>query len=393
MHKLLLVLLTAFMSNPLHAGISEGKAAYEAGNYSAAFKEFQKDSKDPVAMAWLGLLYERGAGVKKDPKAAALWMEKAAKGGNDWAQNALSNYLETGQGVKKDYQQAFEWRKKAFDAGNIDAIAELGRMYQHGIGVQIDTEKALELFRQGVEKDDAFAKLKLGRELLLGEIVPKDYVKGKELLQAAYDRAGYVAAAYLLGALWQDGLGGSRDLKKAMEFYRVAADAGDPAAQHNLGSMYARGEGVAVDTSQAMSWYKKAAANGFAKSKEAAQKLQLAIEERQQREVKLAADLEKAQSAKRQLGTMLCSSGSGTMQEYTGYVVLGKPQFRAIQGYTRVSAYVEGSSPPMLSLRVARLQFTHQEGQTVNMDSFDSEWGQLAPGRVFWSNESRWRLC
>lgn len=392
MRKLLLILLAAFMSSPLHAGIPEGQAAYEAGNYKAALQEFQRNSKDPTAMAWLGLLYERGAGVKKDPKVAASWMERAAKGENDWAQNTLSSYLEKGFGLKKDDQRAFEWRQKAFDAGNVEAIAQLGRMYRYGIGVQIDTDKAIELFRQGVEKDDAYAKLKLGRELVIGEIVPKDYVKARELLQAAYDREAYVNAAYLLGLLWHEGLGGGRDLKKAMEFYRAAADAGDSAAQHNVGVMYARGEGVPVDTSQAMAWYNKAAANGDVESKEAAQKLQLAIEERRQRAAKLAADQEKAQAAKRRPGTMLCSSAPGTIKEYLG-VFLGKPQYKAVEGYTRVSAYVEGSSPPKLSLRVARLQFIYQTGQIVTVDDFDSEWGQLAPGRVFWSNESRWDPC
>jgi TPR repeat protein len=48
------------------AGLDEGKAAYEAKDYKTALIEFSKDQKNPDALAWIGLLYQEGKGVKQD---------------------------------------------------------------------------------------------------------------------------------------------------------------------------------------------------------------------------------------------------------------------------------------------------------------------------------------
>ena len=51
--------------------------------------------------------------------------------------------------------------------------------------------------------------------------------------------------------------------KKAIEWYKKAAEQGYADAQYNLGIMYENGHGVDQDDSMAMRWYAKAAAQGF----------------------------------------------------------------------------------------------------------------------------------
>lgn len=53
------------------------------------------------------------------------------------------------------------------------------------------------------------------------------------------------------------------DYKKALEYFKKAAENGYPEAQHNIGVMYAHGQGVEADAEIAFKWYKKAAENGM----------------------------------------------------------------------------------------------------------------------------------
>jgi TPR repeat protein len=50
--------------------------------------------------------------------------------------------------------------------------------------------------------------------------------------------------------------------KKAVKWFRLAAEQGDAEAQNNLGTMYHNGEGVLQDNKKAHMWYNIARANG-----------------------------------------------------------------------------------------------------------------------------------
>ena len=55
----------------------------------------------------------------------------------------------------------------------------------------------------------------------------------------------------------------ARDLPKALDLMRRAADGGDAEAQYHLGRYYNLGVGTPRDASQAAAWYRKAAAQGY----------------------------------------------------------------------------------------------------------------------------------
>ena len=54
--------------------------------------------------------------------------------------------------------------------------------------------------------------------------------------------------------------------KKAVKWYRQAAEQGVVEAQYNLGFMYVKGQGVAQDYKTAIKWYSQAAEQGDAKA-------------------------------------------------------------------------------------------------------------------------------
>ena len=62
--------------------------------------------------------------------------------------------------------------------------------------------------------------------------------------------------------MYLQGQGVVLNYKKAMRWFRLAAEQGDPDAQNNLGLMYAVGTGVLEDPIYALMWFELAAANG-----------------------------------------------------------------------------------------------------------------------------------
>ncbi|GBF27502.1 secretory immunoglobulin A-binding protein EsiB [bacterium MnTg02] len=70
---------------------------------------------------------------------------------------------------------------------------------------------------------------------------------------------GNATAQYLIGHMYDRGLGVPQDDVMAVEWYRKAAEQGDASAQLKLGVRYAKGEGVPQDDAVAHKWLNLAA--------------------------------------------------------------------------------------------------------------------------------------
>src|SRR5262245_58213027 len=90
-------------------------AAYDSGRYEAALKHVTEvASKGEVqANPLLGLLYERGRGVRQDEAKAVEWYTKGALAGDKHAQFHLGVMLGQGRGVKKDPKKAADFFEAA----------------------------------------------------------------------------------------------------------------------------------------------------------------------------------------------------------------------------------------------------------------------------------------
>jgi TPR repeat protein len=55
---------------------------------------------------------------------------------------------------------------------------------------------------------------------------------------------------------------GKDDIRIAVKYFRLAAEAGNAAAAYKVGEAYENGKGVALDPAQAWQWYRKASAAG-----------------------------------------------------------------------------------------------------------------------------------
>jgi TPR repeat protein len=182
----------------------------------------------------LGVMYDRGVGVQRDPAKAAEWLRTAAESGSRDAAYQLGAMYENGRGVAQDDAQAVSWYRKAALLGDREAQAKVGKAYEAGKGVASDMGEALTWYRKAAGQGDAWAQ---------------NYI----------------------GFLYGNGKGVPRDDVEALKWFRQAAASGNAQAEYNVGFMYANGRGVRRSDEEAVRWYRQAARHGY---EEAAKELE-----------------------------------------------------------------------------------------------------------------------
>jgi hypothetical protein len=162
-----------------HAGYDEGKAAYDRGDFAAAYEAFQGMAGlgDAEAQYYLGRMYAKGQGVTEDQAEAMKWYRKAADQGYAKAQFSIGAAYQTGKGAQQDYVEAVKWFNKAAEQGDAEAQYSLGNMYGEGHGVPQDYVEAEKWCRKAADQGDALAQTSLGWAYADGNGVPQDHVQ------------------------------------------------------------------------------------------------------------------------------------------------------------------------------------------------------------------------
>ena len=113
-------------------------------SYVEAVKWYRRAADQGYADAQnnLGVMYESGHGVPRDPVEAAKWYFKAAEQGDANAQHNLGNRFQSGDGVPQNYAAAIQWYRKAAEQMHPMAQANLGVMYERGHGTRQDFVQA-----------------------------------------------------------------------------------------------------------------------------------------------------------------------------------------------------------------------------------------------------------
>jgi TPR repeat protein len=317
MKKMIFAALLAGFINMANAGFDEGLAAFNAGNFSLALKEFEPlaEQGDARAQYNLGVMYAKGWGVPQDDIQAAILYRKAAAQGDSAAQYDLGAIYKSGRGVPQDDTLALSWFHEAAEQGNLLAQSNLGAMYETGRGVPEDATQAETWFRKAAEQGLRRAQSNLGLIYATGNGVPQNWVvayalfnlaasdalsggakyrgisiqnmtleqieagqrlsteiaKPKNLSKAidAYlkttQEAGFITKA---NAEFDEGLAAfnAGNFSLALTKFEPLAKQGNTDAQYHLGLMYEKGEGVIQDSAQSMDWYRNAADLGHAKA-------------------------------------------------------------------------------------------------------------------------------
>ena len=105
------VALLVSLAGPAWAGVDEGLAAYNRGDYETALREFKPlaEQGHPRAQWALGFMYYNGEGVPQNHAEAAKWLRRVAEQGFSPPQVKLGFMYWWGEGVPQDYVQAHLW--------------------------------------------------------------------------------------------------------------------------------------------------------------------------------------------------------------------------------------------------------------------------------------------
>ena len=94
------------------------------------------------AMREIGLVLQRGRGLKADPEKSAKWLHRAAATGDAIAMRGVAMAYASGFGVPLSATRSTEWMKRAAEAGDVKAMRELSSAFKVGFGVSPDQAQA-----------------------------------------------------------------------------------------------------------------------------------------------------------------------------------------------------------------------------------------------------------
>jgi len=206
------------LSATARADFAAGWRAYQQGDYASALRHWTElaEAGYSVAQYNVGVMYDEGTGVGRDPAKVIAWWNKAAKQGHLTAQHNLALLFIEG-GSEAEFSQAASWLQRAAGKGFAPSQYTLAKLYANGLGIETDHGRALDLF------------LKAGK-------------------------AGFVKAQYNLGKIYRDGLGVPADPIVSLNWFRKAALQGYAKAQEKLALRYADDSSVKHDATEALMW-------------------------------------------------------------------------------------------------------------------------------------------
>ena len=191
-------------------------------------------------------------------KAVALAGPLAA-GGNADALYLLGFAHESGRGAEVSQEKAIGFYTKAAAAGQKDAVYRLAFIHLAS-DKEEDRNQARELLENAAKTDPTVAGRILGEAWVRGRLGKEpDFEKARQWWTSAADK-GDIASMMLVARLYegQFGFSDKRDGRKALEFYRKAADLGDPVAMTSLGSRFLNGTEEFRNEKEGREWLKKA---------------------------------------------------------------------------------------------------------------------------------------
>lgn len=157
------------------AGVAQGIAGYQKGDYANAFNEWRQPARDGDVRAQygMGLVAYHGSENFKNFMRAAHWFHKAASQDYGPAQYYLGRLYDRGQGVRRNSEKALRWYRRAAKQGETRAQLRLGVIFIKGDGVVRDDRQAHMWFNLAAESGNAMARKyrdRIARRLEQGDL-------------------------------------------------------------------------------------------------------------------------------------------------------------------------------------------------------------------------------
>ena len=154
-------------------------------------------------------------------------LAEAARAGNPEALYEIGMRFEQGIGVTRDPARAFVWFSEAAERGSVPARFQLGSLYEKGSGVQQNLPKALALYRTAAQAGNISAMHNLAVMLAngSGENEPDFAGAAKWFTDAANHGVG--DSQFNLAILYARGSGVERNLTQSYKWFAIAGANGD----------------------------------------------------------------------------------------------------------------------------------------------------------------------
>lgn len=210
----------------------------------------QAAAGDDKAALLLGLLYDRGIGVRADPSQAISWYQLA--GQNAVSQFILGTYTAEGTGIAKDSVKGMAQLQQSVN----DKFAYAD--FNIAVLKQQSGQEFLPNLTHAYELGNGHAGIVLA-DYFLAKNTDPDQVKQARQIYEGLAEKGDRNAQLKLAYMEEKGLGSAPDMGGAQRWYTASAEQGEPMAQYLLGQLYQIGELGEPDYNLAKQWYQKAA--------------------------------------------------------------------------------------------------------------------------------------
>ena len=194
--------------------------------------------QDSYTLYNLGVLYDSGEGVARNPQRAAQYYTAAARLNDNDARYNLAHLYHYGDGVPRSDIIAHYWLTKAA-AHERDAMTALGMLYQKS-GTDDGTQmRASYWLEQAAMRGDAQAQYELSWRSRYGYGIEKNQETTNRWLQQAAEN-GNVEAQYRLGVCYYNGCFAEfrQDKRTGREWLEKAAAQGDSDMRFLIGMEY-----------------------------------------------------------------------------------------------------------------------------------------------------------
>ncbi|MGC9270958.1 SEL1-like repeat protein [Acidiphilium sp.] len=236
-------------------------------NYHLARTNFAIAAADGDARANvnLGIMYDRGVGVKRNLSRAAHYYNLAAKQGSAEGAFYLGQFYQDGAIGKIDVQAARRWYRIAAERGLSIAQLQLASMPNPLYANAVSQRRRLFWLQRAARSGNTTAEIEIAEVYRRGEGVAVNRRIALRWLDDAV-HAGNRQALLDRALFHASGSSDANVAKQGRTVLRHLAQMGNTRAQFDLGALYARGLNVHRDSRIAAYWWQMAANNHNSKA-------------------------------------------------------------------------------------------------------------------------------
>jgi TPR repeat protein len=163
------------------------------------------------------------------------YLQLSAENNNSYGETLYATLVMDGINVAKNASLALELLNRAVNVGNALAQGVMANWFQMGMVMPQELNTSFELYRSSSEQNNSCGQTGYGLHLVFGLGGIADPAAGARIIKQAAD-AGYAKALYYYGMLWEEGIGVTRDRRRAARFYRQAMELKNPNAKGLMGN-------------------------------------------------------------------------------------------------------------------------------------------------------------